>query len=194
MRAWHGSTAWHDLVPRLLSEHGSREVAEIGVWQGELSERILRRCLGVHRLWLVDPWRPVYVTLPDERWAVCGPGTNSVEMERALSLVRQRIAPFVDRVTILRLPSVEAAREIADGSLDAVLIDALHFENAVMDDIRAWLPKLRPGGLMVGDDMSDYYPGVKMGVEKVFRDQYRAVGQTWWTTKEAACSMESVPR
>ena len=193
MHVWHGSTAWHDLVPRLLSEHGSCEVAEIGVWQGELSERILRQCPGVHRLWLVDPWTPVYVKLADERWAVCGPGTDTAEMQDALSLVRQRIALFVDRVTIMRLPSVEAAKEIADGSLDAVLIDALHFENTVMDDIRAWLPKLRPGGLMVGDDMSDYYPGVKMGVEKVFRDQYRAVGQTWWTTKEAACSMESVP-
>ena len=189
----HENTTWHGLVPRLLAEHQAKRVAEIGVWRGSLSGKILEKCPLIEHLILVDSWTPIYGTDPIRGVLVFGPGTDQAEMDDAERTVRTRFA-HDSRVTVMKLASRDGAKLVPDGSLDAVLIDALHFENAVMDDIRAWYPKLRRGGVMMGDDMSEYYPGVQMGVEKVFGDQYRAVGQTWWTTKEAVCSMESVTR
>lgn len=48
--------------------------------------------------------------------------------------------------------SVRAAARIADSSVDWVFIDALHDYASVRDDIRAWAPKVKPGGLISGHD------------------------------------------
>ena len=174
-------TAWHALVPRLLHEHGSRTVAEVGVWRGELSERILASCPAVRRLLLVDPWTVVYGHDPErDQWLVFGPGTTQLDMDAAYQAVATRFQYFVDRVTILKMPSIEAAKVVPDRSLDAVLIDALHTYHACKEDLLSWLPKLKVGGLMIGDDLSEWFPGVQAAVEEVFGTDYRALGQTWW--------------
>ena len=59
------------------------------------------------------------------------------------------------RAVMLRNLSVNAANMIEDESLDWIYVDALHVEAAVLMDLKAWYPKLRPGGLMSGDDWGD---------------------------------------
>ena len=181
----HEAADWHSLVPRLLTDHGSRRVAEVGVWKGELSRRILA-CSQIEHLTLVDPWEVVYGKSEDGRHFVFGPGLNQSEMTDAFMEVHALAKIHRDRVTILRLPSTGGASIIPDGSLDAVIIDALHTYHACKEDILAWWPKLRPGGLMIGDDMSEWFPGVQIAVEEVFGAKYKALGQTWWIIKEGA--------
>lgn len=173
-------TTWHALVPRLLSEHGSRSVAEVGVWRGKLSSRILHECPQVNRLTLVDSWSPVYTNDPIHGWMVFGPGTDNAEMDDAYQCVVAKMAPYGPKVKVLRMPSVEGAKHVPDGSLDAVLIDALHTYHACLEDILAWRPKLRPGGIMIGDDYGEWFPGVQIAVEEVFGEKHRVLGQTWW--------------
>lgn len=179
-------TTWHALVPRLLYEHKSKAVCEVGVWRGKLSTRILHECPLVNRLTLVDSWSPVYGNDPDHGWMVFGPGTDNAEMDDAYQCVLTKMASYGPKVNVLRMPSVEGARQIPDGSLDAVIIDALHTYHACKEDILAWWPKLRPGGLMVGDDLGEWFPGVQIAVEEVFDVKYKALGQTWWKIKEGA--------
>jgi len=52
--------------------------------------------------------------------------------------------------------SVRASRRFDDGSLDFVFIDACHTYAAVKADISAWLPKVKPGGILAGHDMGTY--------------------------------------
>jgi len=52
--------------------------------------------------------------------------------------------------------SVEVAKGMADGSLDFVFIDAGHDYESVYADIAAWKPKLKPTGVMAGDDISEF--------------------------------------
>jgi Methyltransferase domain len=65
-----------------------------------------------------------------------------------------------------RMTSLEAAETYQDESLDFVLIDAGHEYQSVRADILAWLPKIRPGGILAGDD----YPwlGVQQAVDELF--------------------------
>ena len=62
----------------------------------------------------------------------------------------------------VRLPSVEAAKTYADGSLDLVYIDAAHDYDNVIADITAWLPKVRKGGTLSGYDFN--HPPVNKAV------------------------------
>lgn len=52
----------------------------------------------------------------------------------------------------VRMPSVEAAKQYDDNSIDFIMIDGEHSYEAVKADIQAWLPKMKSGGVMTGDD------------------------------------------
>ena len=74
-------------------------------------------------------------------------------------------------------PSAEAAATFADGSLDLVFVDGCHETEAVIHDIELWLPKLRPGGVIAGDDYT--WPSVRSAVHQVFGSQLEGHGAIW---------------
>src|SRR3990167_4947294 len=66
-----------------------------------------------------------------------------IEAER-MFIARTKDVPNIIKV---KKTSVEAAKDFADQSLDAVYIDAEHDEDSVREDIRTWRPKIKPGGI-----------------------------------------------
>jgi hypothetical protein len=72
---------------------------------------------------------------------------------------------FADRIQLLLSDSVSAAALFADDSLAWVHLDARHDYDSVRADIAAWLPKVRPGGWLSGDDYDEWqWPGVVQAV------------------------------
>ncbi|HMO74569.1 MAG TPA: class I SAM-dependent methyltransferase [Sphingopyxis sp.] len=63
------------------------------------------------------------------------------------------VAPVRHRLTVWQMRSVAAAALFDDASLDFVLLDGAHDHDSVRADIAAWLPKIRPGGWLCGDDI-----------------------------------------
>lgn len=59
---------------------------------------------------------------------------------------------FADQVSVMVSTSVNAAGWFADASIDWVHLDARHDFESVRDDVAAWLPKVKPGGWLTGDD------------------------------------------
>jgi predicted O-methyltransferase YrrM len=69
----------------------------------------------------------------------------------------------------LILPSIVAAELFADGTVDFIFIDANHNEAAVLADLEAWFPKLKPNGLIAGHDyVRDPYSSVVKAVNAFF--------------------------
>ena len=67
--------------------------------------------------------------------------------------------------------------------MDFVFIDADHRYESVKADIRAWVPKLRPGGMLSGHDID--YPSVLRAVSELvpnFKDV--GVNVVWEAKKE----------
>jgi hypothetical protein len=62
------------------------------------------------------------------------------------------LQPWREIVTFHRMLSTQAAQQIPDQSLDFVYVDARHDYCGVTEDIRAYYPKLRPGGILAGHD------------------------------------------
>ena len=71
-----------------------------------------------------------------------------VEAER-MFIERTKDVPNIIKI---KKTSIEATKDFENGSLDAVYIDAEHDEASVREDIQAWRPKIKPGGLLCGHD------------------------------------------
>ena len=81
----------------------------------------------------------------------------------------------------IQAESVEASWKFEDKSLDFVFIDADHSTEAVTADIQAWLPKIKPGGVIAGHDYN--YPSVQEGVHKFFDPSSVQGGGTCWVVQ-----------
>jgi hypothetical protein len=139
--------------------------AEIGVWKGEFSAQILGTKNAV-QLHLVDPW--LFDSQFPKRWYGGAKANSQADMDAIYASVVRRFSRDAG-VHIHRLRSVEAAPIFADGSLDWIYIDGDHSKAAVEADIRSWVPRIKSGGALVGDDY-DWLdeagaPSVRLGLE-----------------------------
>ena len=155
------------IVSRLPADvtHG----VEVGVFLGELSAYLLKQLPLLH-LMMVDPWTPA---VPGSRYHASGEWHGTLTHGQQESFYREavnRTQPFEARRLVVRQPSVVAAKDVVDGSQDFVFIDGEHTYEAVVEDIAAWAPKVKPGGLLCGHDYANYqFPfgiSVKQGVDE----------------------------
>jgi cephalosporin hydroxylase len=70
------------------------------------------------------------------------------------------------RVMFEKVDSFVAAKNFEDASIDFCFIDANHNYEFVVQDIRAYLPKMKKQSTISGHDFSD--PGVRQAVQEVF--------------------------
>lgn len=135
-------------LPRVCRELGFTQGAEIGVWKGAYSALFCEQVPQMHLL-CVDPWESYPAWLDTKNTLPVAQATAF--MARAYEEARQRLKPF-RHCTIDRAFSLDAATRVPDRSLDFVYIDANHVADAVRDDLEAWIPKVRPGGIIAGHD------------------------------------------
>lgn len=69
-------------------------------------------------------------------------------------------------VETMKMYSVEAAALFEDRSVDFVFIDGAHDYDNVRADICAWLPKVKPGGVLSGHDYGDGWPMVRVAAQE----------------------------
>jgi len=80
---------------------------------------------------------------------------------------------------LVPLDSVKAARLYPDQSIDFCFIDAGHSREEVCEDIDAWLPKIKPGGILAGHDLQGNFPGVRQAVIEKLPRYYSESGNCW---------------
>lgn len=130
-----------DLLPK------GRRIAEIGVARGEFSTELLARCEPAE-LSLVDHWLA-------EPGATVEYGDQAEQDRRHVAVTANFTAEIgAERVRILRQSSAEASATFTDGTLDVVYIDADHSYDGVRGDLETYMPKLAPGGLLMGHDFA----------------------------------------
>jgi len=129
----------------ILHEAGSKTVAEFGVWRGNFARRMLETCPFIERYYMVDPW----AQLPDWNRAKNFQTENFEEIyQEALA----NTAFAADKVAVLRGRTKEVIHQIPDRSLDFAYIDGDHTLRGVTIDLIKVLPKMKPGGIIGGDD------------------------------------------
>lgn len=156
------------ILPMILETFGHQAIiegAEIGVSHGVLS-RFMLRTIPTLRLWMIDRWDLPYTKPYNDPIASGGASGRA----KAKANADNATAEFNDRRIIIQSDSVEAANRFEDVSLDFAFVDADHGYEGCLADIVAWWPKVKSGGVLLGDDFDcpigkPWGWGVKQAVE-----------------------------
>ncbi len=145
--AFEAGTAWRDHVILLINELDLCGAGvEIGTAHGAFALQILERT-NIAKLACIDPW------IAYDDFNDC---LNDAHLLDSMFLhATATLSQFGPRVELIRSFSVEAAEKFADSSLDFVYVDGNHKSAFVQADLRAWWPKLKPTGIIFGDDCLD---------------------------------------
>lgn len=161
----------HDMA-RFFADWNLSVGAEIGVERARFSE-VLCTLNPSLKLYAVDPWR-AYRGYRDH-----------VSQEKLDAFYAETIKRMSSHnCQIIRASSVDAAMMFEDETLDFVYIDANHKYENVKEDIAAWFPKVRKGGILSGHDyirrkgQADLY-GVVEAVQEFVRENQIAPLYIW---------------
>lgn len=169
-----------EIWKRLVGKKGVIFGAEVGVFYGRTSSYLLAHLPNL-RLFMVDPWR---ATPEGHRYRDSEDKTALFDQGRMdeICAAATKATDFANipdqplRRLIVRKNSLDAAKEIAEGGLYFVFIDADHTYEGCKEDIKAWWPSVKPGGFMAGHDI-DNQPegfttwGVRKAVEEFMAEQ-----------------------
>ncbi len=160
----HYLESWYKYIVPLLPDNP--QVVEVGCWHGRSTA-----CLAVElinhkkdfKLWAVDHWLGC-----NEPFYFQNIILEELAEDQPYKIFLKNMEPVIDQLKIIRETSVRAAEQFEDNSLDLVILDDDHVQEAVAHSIMAWWPKLKPNGILCGDDHDSNYPGVINGVRNMF--------------------------
>lgn len=140
---------------RNISKNGV--CCEIGVWEGDFSERIMRICKP-KKLYLIDSWEAVKDS-PEGKY-------NQENQDRRYNIVKEKFRNLISNggVVIMRKISDEAALNFDDFFFDFVYVDGDHGYEQVKKDLNNYYPKVKQGGFFCGDDYN--FEGIKQAVDE----------------------------
>lgn len=158
-----------EVVLRRLPREGVG--AEIGVWKGHFSARLLQ-ATNPRELHLIDPWA-FQPDCPDRMYG--GSHAHGQEdMDAIFAQVRDGVGTH-PAVTIHRGTSATVLGTFDAAYFDWIYIDGDHSYTAVLEDLELAFRTVRPGGMIAGDDYR-WGPDEGCPVRRAVRDFLRRKG------------------
>lgn len=146
---------------------------EIGCWKGKSSSYMAEKIqLSGKKITFncVDTWKGTTTESHHQK-------DPDVVNDRLMEVFHSNMSPFAGLYRAIRTTSLEAAEMFANNSLDFVYIDASHEYQDVKNDITAWLPKVKSGGTIAGDDYNSH--NVKRAVNELLSNVKELNRFTW---------------
>lgn len=130
-----------DDLAEFIAEVGSKLGVEVGVAAGDYSETLMK----------ANPTMHLYGVDPHEGYRGYKDFVREGTFNKMLEDAHARLDKY-PTYEFIREYSVPASERFFDGELDFVYIDANHSEPYVTQDIEAWAPKVKSGGIVAGHD------------------------------------------
>lgn len=151
-------------------------LVEVGVYAGALSA-MFATIPSIEEQHIVDSWEGGYSNF------------SQAHMDEIARQVKSWAADQ-PKVTVHRMRSIDAATHCFDDgspmfeneSIDFFHTDGDHSLDGIVTDISAWLPKVKTGAILSGDNYE--IPAVAEGVRRLLpHHELLANGRLWWARK-----------
>lgn len=154
--------------------------AEIGVWEGDFSAEILN-ITKPKELVLIDPWD---LLAEREEEHTHSQHNDAVRMREKFDQVAGGLGRLPN-CTLRKGFSAEVLESYPDHYFDWVYIDGNHLYDFVLEDIMIAAHKVRPGGIVAGDDLY-WKKDDRMHVREAVREAMRRLGKGATQTRRGA--------
>lgn len=138
----------------IWKDFGYTKGAEVGVWKGQFSKALMKLLketnTPLEEYILVDPWR--HLESWNKPWNV-----NATEFTSVYNEAMRNTQEFQQSgiCKVIRGTQAQVAPKLSDQSLDWLYLDGDHTLRGIVYDLEFLLPKVRPGGMVCGDDFVD---------------------------------------
>jgi hypothetical protein len=124
--------------------------AEVGVHEGVFS-RVILQIVHPTMLHLIDPWKFQSDPLFASTLYGGNEGQSQEHMDRRYNRVVKKFAGRTN-VTIRRSGSLDCLNQFPDNYYDWIYLDGDHRYECVIEELRQFYCKMKPGGFVAGDD------------------------------------------
>jgi len=154
IQGWFNHQAAYDYLLANMPKDGT--FVELGAWLGKSSSYLCDKATGQDII-IVDTWKG---------------SPNELTTHHKLATEQDIYQLFVENMGERKYKAIKATSKAAAGkfkaeSLDVVFIDLTHTYEAVKEDIKLWLPKVKKGGYIAGDDYHENWKGVIQAVDEL---------------------------
>ncbi len=182
-----GWNSIHPIFGELIAKHNPQTIIEVGTWKGasalHMADIIQATARHTH-IYCVDTWLGAvefWTSLADtpERALQLHHGYPQIYYQFLSNVIH---TGHQSRITPVPNTSITGAKILKHMGIQAemIYIDASHEFEDVKADIAAYLPLLKPGGVMFGDDWS-HFKSVQDAVISSFRYiDIQVVDQNYW--------------
>jgi predicted O-methyltransferase YrrM len=168
--------SYPNLYKNIVKKFPSKsKFVEIGSWKGKSSAFMAVEIANSYKdidFYCVDTWKGG----PDHQ--------DRDDLHNLYETFIENMKSLENYYIPMRMTSIESSQKFEDKSLDFVFIDASHEYEDVKNDIIAWLPKVKTGGIIAGHDYYvdsyDYFPGVKQAVGETLGKYELEFDQDCW--------------
>ena len=180
---WFNYSETYDMIVDQIPDNG--KIVEIGSFLGRSTHYLATSLMNANKeqvkIYCVDTFEGssehVSLKLPKD----------------FLYMFKENLKFFIGREMVIpvqgRSDSQQVLDKFDDGSIDYIMVDGAHEHEPVLDDIENWWPKLKPEGVMFGDDfqLESVSQAVRQMMTKLKTHGFSVNGsteQTWFTSKE----------
>jgi hypothetical protein len=154
MREWYQDRQWADaqdtyntlrvpFIREVLPKHGVG--AELGVFQGQFSPLLLKHTEAV-TLHLIDPW---YFLTANWHWG----GGNRSTVDALVKILRTWKQQIEEKKVLVHVgDDREILKSFSDHYFDWVYVDSSHDYSHTVDELNILKSKIKPNGVIAGDD------------------------------------------
>ncbi len=174
--SWNG---YYHVLPNLIRKFGLKRGIEIGVSTGGHSHALLKNT-DIEKLYSIDPYTN------NTTFHLSG---RDYVYDVMFYRVKYRLGQYGQRSELIRAYSADVINLFKDNDFDFVFVDGSHEYEYVKKDLVLYYEKVRPGGIMAGDDYNTGFMGVPRAVNEFFNDKgveiHLDVDQPriWWVQK-----------
>jgi len=157
-----------------LKEENKKDLigVEIGTASGENAKRILKT-LSIKKLYLIEPWL-TYEELGEIK-----------DCNKSKQKCKKVLKKWNSKIVYVKKLSENAVNDIPD-NVNFIYVDGNHKYAFVKKDIELYYPKVKPGGVIGGDDFCGNFVGVVRAVLE-FVDKHNLELHSrindWWIVK-----------